>query len=126
VALTQKDIRQVQLAKGAILSGILALMEHLNLSFSDIDRVYVSGAFGCSLRMENFARLGVLPYQLLNRIVLAGNTSKSGAVLCLLSREKRTEASGIARMVRYIELSCHPGFDRLFARCLAFPEGRSQ
>ncbi len=122
VALTQKDVRQVQLAKGAILSGILALMEHLDLSFSDIDRVYIAGAFGCHIRMENFARLGVLPQQLLDRLVLVGNTSKSGAILCLLSKEKRAEASIIARKVRYIELSCHPGFDRLFTQCLAFPE----
>jgi uncharacterized 2Fe-2S/4Fe-4S cluster protein (DUF4445 family) len=122
VTLTQKDIRQVQLAKGAILSGILALMGNLNLKFPDIDRVYIAGAFGCHIRMENFARLGVLPQELLDRIVLVGNTSKSGAVLSLLSKQKRIEASMVAAQVRYIELSCYPGFDRLFTQSLAFPE----
>ncbi len=122
VTLTQKDIRQVQLAKGAILSGILALMGSLNLKFSDIDRVYIAGAFGCHIQMENFARLGILPQELLDRVVLVGNTSKSGAVLSLLSKKKRIEASIIAGQVRYVELSCYMGFDRLFTQSLAFPE----
>lgn len=122
VTLTQKDIRQVQLAKGAILSGILALLQHLNISFSEIDHVYIAGAFGCHIRMESLARLGVLPEELLDKVVLAGNTSKSGAVLCLLSRNKRAEASDIAGKVEYVELSCYPGFERLFAQSLAFPE----
>jgi uncharacterized 2Fe-2S/4Fe-4S cluster protein (DUF4445 family) len=125
VTLTQKDVRQVQLAKGAILSGILALIRHLNVGFPEIDRVYVAGAFGRHIRMENFARLGVLPKELLDRVVLVGNTSKSGAVLCLLSRKKRAEASDIAGKVGCIELSCYPGFDRLFAQSLSFPEADS-
>jgi uncharacterized 2Fe-2S/4Fe-4S cluster protein (DUF4445 family) len=125
VMLTQKDIRQVQLAKGAILSGILTLISHLNASYGEIDRVYIAGAFGCHIRMENFARLGVLPPQLLDRVVLVGNTSKSGAALCLLSRKKRAEVSAIAGKIHYVELSCYPGFDRVFAQALSFPEIKS-
>jgi uncharacterized 2Fe-2S/4Fe-4S cluster protein (DUF4445 family) len=122
VSLTQKDIRQVQLAKGAILSGILALLDRLGMGFSEVERVYIAGAFGCHIRMENFACLGVLPKQLLDRVVLVGNSSKSGAVLCLLSKKKREEASIIADRVQYIELSCYPDYDKLFTRCLSFPE----
>jgi len=122
VMLTQKDIRQVQLAKGAILSGILTLIGHLKVNFSEIDRVYIAGAFGCHIRMESFARLGVLPQQLLDRVVLVGNTSKSGAALCLLSRKRRAEVSAIARKIQYVELSCYPGFDRVFAQSLSFPD----
>jgi uncharacterized 2Fe-2S/4Fe-4S cluster protein (DUF4445 family) len=122
VALTQKDIRQVQLAKGAILSGILALLDHLGLDFSGVERVYIAGAFGCHIRMDSFACLGVIPQQLLDRVVLVGNSSKSGAVLCLLSQSKREEASKIAPRVQYIELSCYPDYDKLFTRCLSFPE----
>ena len=122
VTLTQKDIRQVQLAKGAILSGILALLDRLGIDFPEVERVYIAGAFGCHIRMESFARLGVLPQQLLDRVALVGNSSKSGAVLCLLSQKKREEASMIARRVQYIELSCYPDYDKLFTRCLSFPE----
>jgi uncharacterized 2Fe-2S/4Fe-4S cluster protein (DUF4445 family) len=125
MTITQKDIRQVQFAKGAILSGIVTLLGYLKVNFSEIDRVYVAGAFGYHIRMENFARLGVLPLQLLNRVVLVGNTSKSGAALCLLSRKQRTEISALAGKIHYVELSCYPGFDRIFAQSLNFPETNS-
>lgn len=121
VAITQKDVRQVQLAKGAILSGILALTERLGITMADIERVYVGGAFGYHVRMESLARLGVLPKELLPKVRLIGNSSKSGAILCLLSREKRREAGLMARKVSYVELSCYPDYDRLFTDCLSFP-----
>jgi uncharacterized 2Fe-2S/4Fe-4S cluster protein (DUF4445 family) len=58
----------------------------------------------------------------LDRVALVGNSSKSGAVLCLLSKQKRDEASIIADSVQYTELSCYPDYDKLFARCLTFPK----
>ncbi len=121
VALTQKDVRQVQLAKGAILSGILALTASLGIKMSDIERVYVAGAFGFHVRMESLARMGVFPKDLLEKVTLNGNSSKIGAMLCLLSLEKRQESSLIAGKVNYIELSCYPDYDRLFTDCLSFP-----
>jgi uncharacterized 2Fe-2S/4Fe-4S cluster protein (DUF4445 family) len=122
IAVTQKDIRQVQLAKGAILSGIISLTGHLGIRIADIERVYIAGAFGHHVRKESLARLGVFPRECLDRVVLVGNSSKSGAVMSLLSRSKRAEAGRLARQVSYVELSCHPGYDRLFADCLSFQE----
>lgn len=122
VAISQKDIRQVQLAKGAILSGILALTSQLDIGLSDIDRVYVAGAFGHHVRMESLARLGVFPPECIDKVTLIGNSSKTGAVLCLLSKAKRIEASQISKQVKYLELSCYPDYDRLFADCLSFPK----
>lgn len=122
IGLTQKDIRQVQLAKGAIHSGILALLDRLGVAFSEIERVYIAGAFGRCIRMENLARLGVFPRELLDRVTLVGNTSKAGAALCLLSRGKREEAALVSRNVNYLELSCYPGYDRMFTQSLAFRE----
>jgi uncharacterized 2Fe-2S/4Fe-4S cluster protein (DUF4445 family) len=121
IAITQKDIRQVQLAKGAILSGILALLSELGIGLQDIDRVYIAGGFGFHVRMESFARMGVIPMELLDRISLIGNSSKSGAILCLLSKEKREEAARLARKIDYTELSCFPDYDKLFTKCLSFP-----
>ncbi len=120
IAITQKDIRQVQLAKGAILSGILALLSKLGIGMKDIDRVYIAGAFGFHVRMESLARMGVIPAELLDRVSLIGNSSKSGAILCLLSKEKRMEAARIARKIDYTELSCFPNYDKLFTECLSF------
>ena len=121
IAITQKDIRQVQLAKGAILSGILVLLSKLGIGLQDIDRVYIAGAFGFHVRMESFARMGVIPTELLDRVSLIGNSSKSGAILCLLSKEKREEAARLARKIDYTELSCFPDYDKLFTKCLSFP-----
>lgn len=126
VKITQKDIRQVQLAKGAILSGILVLLRRLNITLAQIDRVYVAGAFGFHVRLESLARIGLLPEELIPRVSLIGNTSKSGAVACLLSHEKREDASRIAPSINYVELSCYPDFDRLFSQCLAFPQGSGE
>jgi uncharacterized 2Fe-2S/4Fe-4S cluster protein (DUF4445 family) len=123
IEITQKDIRQVQLAKGAIRSGIVALANRLDVELADLDTLYIAGAFGHHIRMESLARLGVIPSACAEKVVLVGNSSKTGAMLCLLSREKRREASHIASQVRYVELSCYPEFDRLFADCLAFKEG---
>lgn len=122
LAVTQKDIRQVQLAKGAILSGLLALTAQLGIELSTVDRVYVAGAFGCHVRKESLARLGMIPPACLDRVVLLGNSSKSGAIVTLLSREKRQEAARLAGQVNYIELSCYPGYDRLYAECLSFAD----
>ena len=112
----------MQLAKGAILSGILSLTDRLGIRLADIDRVYVAGAFGHHVRKESLARLGVFPRECLERVVLIGNSSKSGAVMTLLSRRKREEAERLARQVGYVELSCYPGYDRLFADSLSFQE----
>lgn len=122
IEVTQKDIRQVQLAKGAILSGILSLTAQLGIGLADIDRVCIAGAFGHHVRKESLARLGVFPRECLEKVVLIGNSSKSGAVMALLSREKRAEAERLSRQVGYVELSCYPGYDRLFADSLSFQE----
>jgi uncharacterized 2Fe-2S/4Fe-4S cluster protein (DUF4445 family) len=122
IGITQKDIRQVQLAKGAIHSGISVLLRCLGIDFSEIDRVYLAGAFGCHVRMDSLARIGILEEELLDRVSLIGNSSKSGAIACLLSQEKRAEASKVGENVEYVELSCYPNFDRLFASSLAFPD----
>ena len=120
IRITQKDIRQVQLAKGAILSGILALSRRLGINFKDIGVVYIAGAFGHHIRMESLAGLGVIPEECLSKVKLVGNSSKAGAVLCLLSRKKREEASFVSKRVNYIELSCYPGYERLFTESLSF------
>ena len=99
----------------------MALLSELGIGLQDIDRVYIAGAFGFHVRMESFARLGVIPMELLDRISLIGNSSKSGAILCLLSKEKREEAARLARKIDYTELSCFPDYDKLFTKCLAFP-----
>lgn len=120
VYITQSDIRQVQLCKGAILSGILTLMERLELAVEDIDRVLVGGQFGKHLDPESLTGAEILPPQLKDRIVYAGNSSMTGAKLCLLSRGERVRAERIAGEISYVELSVSPGYEKLFTKCLQF------
>ena len=118
--LTQGDIRQVQLCKGAILSGCLTLLERLDLRPEDIDRVLVAGQFGRHLSPESLVGAGLLPAGLRDKIVYVGNTSRTGAMLCLLSAAERRRAEAIARSVSYVELATWPGYEAIFTGCMSF------
>ena len=123
IYLTQSDIRQVQLCKGAILSGILTLLQQLSITPEEIDRVLVAGQFGRHLAPESLTGAGIIPAALLHRIAYIGNSSMTGAQLCLLSGEERLRAWKIAREISYIELSVTPGYEKCFTQCLQFREG---
>jgi len=120
VFLTQQDIRQVQLAKGALRSGIDILLDGNGLKYSDVDQVLIAGAFGFHLRTKNLVRIGILPGELEAKIDLVGNTSKTGARALLLDRSLRREALRIVDRVDVIELANEPGFERTFIHNLAF------
>ena len=120
---TQSDVRQVQLCKGAILSGILTLLQSLDLKEEDIDRVVVGGQFGKHLDPASLTGAGLIPHCLKERITYIGNSSMIGAKMCLLSHEERLRADAIAQKVSYVELSVSPGYERLFTHCLRFEPG---
>ncbi len=120
IFLTQKDVRQVQLAKGAILSGILTLLEASGRREDDIEKVIVAGQFGAHLTTESLTGCGFLPRSWKEKIVYAGNTSKSGAAVCLLSAENRARCEEFAGNAKYIELSLKEGYEELFVKCLRF------
>lgn len=120
IYITQVDIRQVQLCKGAILSGILTLLEHLSISPEDIDRVLVAGQFGRHLKQESLTGAGLIPQVLMEKISYIGNSSQIGALMCLLSKEERRKAEEISKSISYIELSVSSGYERLFTKSLQF------
>lgn len=120
---TQQDIRQVQLAKGAITAGITALLKEAGISEEKVHKVYIAGAFGTHVRLESLSRLGIIPAVWADRVTFVGNSAKAGALMCLLSQSKRREAEEIGRTTRYFELSLRPGFGRLFSQSLRFPAG---
>ena len=120
IYLTQSDIRQVQFCKGAILSGILTLMQRLGLEDREIDRVIVAGQFGKHLNPESLTGAGLIPASLKERISYIGNSSMMGAHLCLLNQNERRRAEEVAKNIEYIELSVSPGYEKLFTKCLQF------
>ncbi|MBN1786755.1 MAG: DUF4445 domain-containing protein, partial [Candidatus Methanofastidiosa archaeon] len=121
VVVTAGDIREVQLAKGAIYTGAMILVEKMNMMFDDIDRLYLAGAFGNYIDIENAVVIGLLPDIPLDRIKSVGNAAGEGAKLSLLSKKKRAEENKVSRMVDYIELASQKNFQDVFVRSLNFP-----
>ncbi|NPV92778.1 MAG: DUF4445 domain-containing protein [Firmicutes bacterium] len=120
VYLTQKDIRQVQLAKGAIRVGIEFLLGSSGLKADDVDRVLIAGAFGYHLRPASLINIGLLPKEFKGRIEFIGNTSLTGGKGFLLDRGAREQIQGEIENVSVLDLASHPRFDRLFVNCLGF------
>lgn len=118
VTITQRDVREVQLAKGAIRTGIQALLQARSRAAEEIDKIIIAGAFGSYIDAASAMAIGMLPPVPLDRIQQVGNAAGTGARMALISMEQRTHAAEIARRVRYIELSGVPNFARLFSRAL--------
>ncbi|MBA7664469.1 hypothetical protein ES703_72530 [subsurface metagenome] len=120
VVLTQKDIRQVQLAKAAIRAGIRLLQKKVGIQDCDIERIYLAGAFGNYIRRESAVRIGLLPDMPLERICFVGNAASSGAQMILLARHSRARACELARRIEYIEIAHEPQFQDVFAGSMTF------
>ncbi|EHQ88507.1 ASKHA domain-containing protein [Desulfosporosinus youngiae] len=120
ILITQGDIRQVQLAKSAILSGFVALVNAMDLTLPELDEVIVAGQFGAHLPVESLVGTGILPGAVNDKITYIGNSSKTGAYLALMSLKTRQEMAALARAFEYIELSVTKGYERLFVDCSQF------
>jgi len=118
ITLTQKDVRELQLAKGAMRTGIDVLLETNGLTADDIDQVIIAGAFGTYIDVASAMTIGMLPRLPLDRFRQVGNAAGMGAKLALISRGKRAEAQTIARRVGYIELATVPGFAKRFSQAM--------
>lgn len=120
IYITQNDIRQVQLAKGAILSGIQTMLEYNCMADDDIDEVVVAGQFGAHLKAESLTWAGLIPADLEDKVRYVGNTSKSGAYLCLMAKAERDTLEEITENIDYIELSALEGYDDVFVQAMSF------
>jgi uncharacterized 2Fe-2S/4Fe-4S cluster protein (DUF4445 family) len=122
IIITQGDIRQVQLAKGAILSGVTALLNRAGLEPGELGKVLVAGQFGAHLPAWDLLGCGLLPETLTpDRVEYVGNTSKAGACMALLSKKAPMDMEKLAREIEYMELAELDGYDRLLAKCMRFP-----
>ena len=125
VYLSQKDIREVQLAKGAMAAGIGLLLEHLGERAEDVKHVLIAGAFGNYMSPESACAIGLIPSVLLPRIEAVGNAAGSGALLCALSQPCLKRAIEMAEKTEFIELAANPNFQDRFVDELMFPENES-
>ncbi len=115
VTISQKDVRELQLAKAAIRVGIQALVTAEGLAESDIEQVIVAGAFGTFIDIRSAITIGMLPGLPLERFSQVGNAAGTGARLALVSLSQRAQAAAIAARDGYIELASIPNFQRKFA-----------
>jgi uncharacterized 2Fe-2S/4Fe-4S cluster protein (DUF4445 family) len=122
VVITQKDISELQLAKGAMRAGIKILMDQLGLVDKDIREVYLAGGFGNYVRPESAVAIGLLPGLKNAKITPVGNAAGSGAKMALLSTKALKEAVKIAEHMKYVELANVKEFQQEFAKGVLFSE----
>ncbi len=124
IVVCQKDIRAIQLAKGAMYSGAKIMMNRLGVS--KIDRVILAGAFGSYIDKESAAVIGLFPDCAVENVNAVGNAAGDGACMALLDMRKRKEADVHARKVEYVELTVEPDFHNAFTRALNFPHAEDK
>ncbi|MBQ2676887.1 MAG: DUF4445 domain-containing protein [Clostridia bacterium] len=122
VVLTQKDIREVQLAKAAIAAGTDCLFNKAQINFADTDKAIVAGGFGASVNMENAAKIGLIPKQFCDCIEFIGNGSGLGASKALLSEQFKLRLDGISEKCSYMELSGDSYFSDRYIERMIFEE----
>ena len=121
ISINQKDIVEIQLAKGAMRTGIEILLENAGISFNDIDGIIISGAFGSYIDPKNVVNIGMFPKVGLEKISQVGNAAGVGARMMLLSRIERDRAEKIAGDIDYLELTVFPSFTDHFVASMQFP-----
>ncbi len=122
ILLTQKDIRETQLAKGAIYAGYRIMKKILGIKDEDINEVLLAGAFGNYIRREQAKWIGLLPDIPTKKIRFIGNAAGSGAKMVLVAKELREEACEISKNTEYIELAVQKDFQKEFTNAMFFPD----
>ncbi len=119
IVITQKDIRQIQLAKASIYTGCKLMMRRLNLS--TVDQVKIAGAFGTHVDRRLALVMGMFPDAPLETVTCVGNAAGDGCRIVLLDRKKRLEADRICKSVTYIELTLEPDFQHQLIEATQLP-----
>lgn len=120
VYLSQKDIREIQLAKGAVRAGVELLLEEAGMQADDLQAVLLAGAFGNHIRPASAMRMGIFPDIGEEKVTAVGNAAGAGAAMALLSSEERGRACELAKRAEHIELSRSVGFQQKFMETMLF------
>ncbi len=118
IVITQGDVRELQLAKAAIRTGIDVLLDSHSLAASDINKVIIAGTFGSYISVRSAVAIGMLPALPAGRFSQVGNAAGAGACMALLSAAERKKAQSMAQSVKYLELAERPDFMGLFVSAL--------
>jgi uncharacterized 2Fe-2S/4Fe-4S cluster protein (DUF4445 family) len=121
ILLTQRDVREVQLAKAAMRAGIEVVADEFGVEPPQVHRMLLAGAFGNFVRRSSAKRIGLLPPISTDRIEFIGNAAAAGAKAALACRDCRHEADRISRQTEYVELANRPDFQARYMEAIAFP-----
>lgn len=122
ITITQNDVRELQLAKAAIQAGIRLLLKKAQIGADKIDKIFIAGAFGSSIKKESLIRIDVLEKEWIDKVVFVGDAALDGAKLALCSEEKRKEAEDVARETKHVSLSGSRHFQKEFMEGMKFPK----
>jgi uncharacterized 2Fe-2S/4Fe-4S cluster protein (DUF4445 family) len=125
IAITQQDVRQLQLAKGAIYSGILMLKKVMGIADGQIKELMLAGGFGNYINIESAVRIHLLPDLPIEKIRYVGNAAALGAQMALLSETERHRAIDLARSIEHVSLAARPDFQDIFVEAICFPGDES-
>ncbi|GMQ60109.1 hypothetical protein AN1V17_45090 [Vallitalea sediminicola] len=120
IGLYQEDIRQLQLAKSAISAGISVLIDEADISFNDVDKVYLAGGFGSNLNITNAITIGLIQKELKDKVEILGNSSLGGCVKYLLDDNSSNNFDEIKSKCKYIELSTSMKFNEEYIMSMYF------
>jgi uncharacterized 2Fe-2S/4Fe-4S cluster protein (DUF4445 family) len=120
VVITQKDVREVQLAKGAIYAGIQLMLRYIGAKAEDLQQIILAGAFGNYIKAESALKIGLFPNIKQDKIISIGNAAGAGACMALLSTDERRKAYVEAQRVEHLELATHPDFQTEFLNAMYF------
>jgi uncharacterized 2Fe-2S/4Fe-4S cluster protein (DUF4445 family) len=119
IVITQKDIRQIQLAKGALYAGCKLMMKRMGVE--KVDKVKIAGAFGTHVDRTKALVMGLFPDCKIENIFGVGNAAGDGCRAALLNVQKRAEANWCSRNVEYLELTVEPTFEQDFMEAMQLP-----
>lgn len=119
ITLTQRDIREIQMAKGAIRAGIEILLRQAGLGYADIQKVYLAGGFGYYLNVKKASCIGLLPKELTDKTVAAGNTALKGALM-FLGEENLEKLKKITEKAEEVQLAQRAEFHELYLKWMGY------
>ena len=121
IYLTQKDVRQIQLAKGAVRAGIDMILESGGITCNDLDRIFIAGGFGHHLKPAMMERIGLIPENTSGKVQFLGNTSAAGSTALLTQKNNRVFIEEALDSIRYVSLAESKDFMDCFIKSLNFP-----
>jgi len=120
ITFTQKDVREMQLAKSALRSGVECLINAAGIKYEDLNSVYIAGGFGFKINLESAVRIGMLPAELKDKVTIIGNSSLGGCVKVLTEKNAAAKAAALAQKCVEINLSEDKLFNQLFMEHMYF------